>query len=48
MIAEFENLTEDELFDLHTEVTAALTEKLLAKKDALDERAAATAPARRS
>jgi DNA-binding protein H-NS len=38
VIDEFENLTEDELFDLHTEVTAALTEKLLAKKDALDER----------
>jgi len=35
---DLEGLTIDDLFTLHTELSAVLTEKLIAKKDALDKR----------
>ncbi len=38
MIFDFEGLTIDDLFKLHTELSAVLTEKLIAKKAALDKR----------
>lgn len=38
MMADFKDLTVDELFDLHSDVAAALTRRLRAKKDAIDQR----------